>query len=141
MSTTRREPRWSGALTRPLAARVPADRRHLVTEAVTAFHSAAFFSIFGLILVFAWDGFRGRSTGRTVLAATVALAETAVYVSNNQVCPLTPLVEELGASSGTVTDIYLPDAVSRRIPAFSGMLLIVGLGLQVRLRRESGRRG
>jgi hypothetical protein len=136
MSPARREPRWSGALTRPLAAHVPVGRQHLVIDAVKGFHSIAFFSIFGLILLFTWDGFRGRSTRRTATAAAIALAETAVFVTNNQVCPLTPLVEELGAESGSVTDIFLPDAISRRIPTFSGGILIVGLALQGRLWRE-----
>jgi hypothetical protein len=135
MSTTRREPRWSGALTRPLGAHVPAGRRRLVIDAVKTFHSIAFFSIFGLILVFTWDGIRGRSTRRTATAAAIALAETAVFVTNNQVCPLTPLVEELGAESGSVTDIFLPDPISRRIPAFSGAILVLGLVLQGRLWR------
>ena len=35
----------------------------------------------------------------------VALTESAVYGSNNQVCPLIQLAEELGAPSGSVTDV------------------------------------
>jgi hypothetical protein len=49
------------------------------------------------------------------------------------VCPLTPLAEELGASSGSVTDIYLPDWLSRRVPLFGGGTLLVGLALHARL--------
>ncbi len=133
-------PAWSGALTVPLAARIPEDRRYATIVAVKAFHTAAFVSIAGLIFLFTWDGIRGRSTRRTALAAAIALAETAVYVTNNQVCPLTPLVEELGAASGSVTDIFLPDWLSRRIPVFSGGLLIVGLVLQARLWRARSTR-
>lgn len=137
MTTVHREPAWSNALTRPLASRIPAEWRRPTIVGVKAFHTAAFVSIFSLIMLFAWDGFRARFTRRTRLAATIALAETAVFASNNQVCPLTPLVEELGAASGSVTDIFLPDAVSRRIPLFSGGILIVGLVLQAhRWRRQ-----
>ena len=59
-------------------------------------------------------------------AASIAVAETIVYVSNNQVCPLTPLAEQLGATSGSVTDIYLPAWISERIPLFGGSVLLVG---------------
>lgn len=53
-------------------------------------------------------------------------------MSNNQVCPLSPLAEELGAESGSVTDIFLPDWISRRIPVIGGSVLIVGLILNIR---------
>ena len=52
-----------------------------------------------------------------------------MFVSNNGVCPLTPLAEELGAASGSVTDIFLPDVISRRIPVLAGAVLVLGLVL------------
>jgi hypothetical protein len=128
----RREPVWSGAITRPLAARIPPHRGPLAIAAIKALHSAAFFSIAGLIILFTWDGLRGRPSRRTAIAATVAIAESAVYGSNNQVCPLTPLVEELGAESGTVTDIFLPEWLSLRVPPIFGSLLLIGLVLNGR---------
>ena len=76
---------------------------------------------------------RGRASRRTAVAATIAIAESAVYASNNQVCPLTPLVEELGAERGTVSDIFLPEWLSLRVPPIFGSLLLVGLILQIRL--------
>lgn len=127
-----REPAWSGPLTVPLAARVPQRWRRDVVFGIKAVHTAVFFSVAGLILLFAWDGARGRARRRTAMAAAVALAESAVYVSNNQVCPLSPLAEELGAASGSVTDIFLPDWLSRRIPLFSGSVLVLGLVLNAR---------
>jgi len=127
-----RRPVWSDRLTIPLAARVPAGRRSLVLDAIKAAHSAIFFSIAGLIVLIAWDGLRARPRRRTAAAAVVAFAEAAVYASNNQVCPLTPLAEELGAASGTVTDMYLPGWLSRRIPVLSGSLLVVGMILNGR---------
>jgi hypothetical protein len=135
----RRQPVWSGALTTPLATRIPVARRPLAINVIKAFHSAAFFSIAGLIILFAWDGIRGRPGRRSAIAAAIAVAESAVYASNNQVCPLTPLVEELGAESGTVTDIFLPDWLSLRVPPIFGSLLLVGLVLNARA--LMGRRG
>jgi hypothetical protein len=111
-----RRPIWSGALTGPLARHIPERWRPAVLVFIKAFHSAAFFSISGLILLFTWDGFRGRLRRRTAIAGAVALTESAVYASNNQVCPLTPLAEALGSPSGSVTDIYLPEWLSRRVP-------------------------
>jgi hypothetical protein len=127
-----RRPVWSGVVTRPLATRIPVRARPAVLLAIKAVHSAVFFSVAGLILLFAWDGVRQRPRRRTAVAAGVALAESAVYVSNNQVCPLSPLAEALGASSGSVTDIFLPDWVSRRIPVVSGSVLVLGLVLNLR---------
>jgi hypothetical protein len=62
----------------------------------------------------------------------IALGESAVYASNNQVCPLTPLAEELGARDGSVTDIVLPERISRRIPLVGGSALVIGLGMNLR---------
>jgi hypothetical protein len=93
-------------------------------------HTAAFALIAGCILVFTWDAIRGRSGQRSLVAAGIAITETVIYGSNNQVCPLTPLAEELGAESGTVTDIYLPRAVSDRIPMLGGSALVLGLAFQ-----------
>ncbi len=130
-----RTPVWSLALTRPLAGHVPAGARPAVVGAIKAVHTAIFFSVAGLILVVAWDGVRGHPRRRTAIAAGVALAEAAIFASNNGVCPLTPLAEELGASSGSVTDIFLPDWFSRRIPLVSGTLLVLGLVLNLRAAR------
>lgn len=137
-SSVHREPYWSGPLTAPLVELVPAERRTAVVTLIKAVHTAIFVSIAGLILRFTWDGLRGRTGRGSALAAAVALAETAVYLSNNQVCPLTPLAEELGAESGAVTDIFLPDRLSRRIPVIFGGILAVGLIVDLRtwLRRR-----
>lgn len=136
MVADRREPTWSGVLTRPLSGRIPERWRPATLAAIKTAHTVIFLSIAGLIVLFTWDGVRQRPGRRTSLAAVVALAETAVYASNNQVCPLTPLAEELGAASGTVTDIFLPDWASRRIPVASGGTLVVGLVLNLRAWRR-----
>ncbi len=127
MNGTHRQPAWSGTLTRPMAERIAARRRPAVLRAIKAFHTAAFALIAGCILVFAWDGIRGRGGRRALVTAGVAITETLIYGSNNQVCPLTPLAEALGAESGTITDLYLPRPVSDRIPLLGGSALLVGL--------------
>ena len=127
MDGVRRQPVWSDKLTVPLAARISRRRRPAALRAIKAVHTAAFALIAGCIVVFAWDGIRRRGGQRAVVTAAIAIAETLIYGSNNQVCPLTPLAEELGAESGTVTDLYLPRPLSDRIPLLGGSALVVGL--------------
>jgi hypothetical protein len=135
----RRSPAWSGVLTRPIAAVVPASSRHGLLLAIKAFHTAIFASVLAALLVSLWDGARGRPARRTAIAGGLVLAETAVYVSNNQVCPLTPLAEELGADRGTVVDLFLPAPVARSIPHVSGSAAVLALVLNLRaVRRHSG---
>ncbi len=127
MNTTRRQPVWSDRLTRPMAGRISERRRPVALRAIKAVHTTAFVVIAGCIAVFAWDGVRRRSGHRTLVTAGIAITECLIYGSNNQVCPLTPLAEELGAESGTVSDLYLPRPISDRIPLLGGTALLVGL--------------
>jgi len=137
-----RQPIWSDRLTLPLASSIPRQRRPAALRAIRAIHTAAFFAIAACIAVFDWDGLRGRPGRRAWLAAGVAIGESLTYVSNNQVCPLTPLAEELGARSGTVTDLYLPKGVSDRVPLIGGSALVVGVALHaLTLRRQSAQAG
>ena len=136
MPSVRREPVWSGRLTRRLASHVPVGSRSAARTIIKMLHTAVFLSVASLIVVFAWDGARGQARRRTPIAAAIALAESAIYASNNQVCPLTPLAEELGAASGSVTAILLPDWLSRRIPLLSGSVLALGIVLNLRAWRR-----
>jgi hypothetical protein len=141
MLVTRR-PAWSGALTAPMAAVIPARSRTAALTTIKAAHTAIFVSVGALILLFVWDGLVQRPRRRTAIALGVILAESTIYASNNQVCPLTPLAEELGAERGSVADIFLPDWFSRRIPLFGGTALMLGIALNARawLRRAPVRR-
>jgi hypothetical protein len=127
-----RRPVWSGALTDALAARIPDRSRPAALTMIKGLHTAIFASVAACIALFVWDGIRQRAGHRATIALGIALAETAVYASNNQVCPLTPLAEELGAEHGSVADIYLPDWLSRRIPLLGGTALLLGIALRLR---------
>ena len=76
----------------------------------------------GWLVVSGLIGRRDRSVG---LAAVAVAAEAAVFVANDGVCPLTPLTERLGAERGSVSDIFLPDAVARTIPLWSSALVVL----------------
>ena len=131
-----RQPVWSGLFTHGLAGRIPRPVWPLALTSIKAIHTVIFVSIASLVAAVAWDGLRGHPRRRTAFAAAVSIAESAVYASNNRVCPLTPLAEELGAENGSVTDIFLPEAVSRLIPAVAGTALGVGVILNVRAWRR-----
>ena len=128
----RRSPTWSQYLTDPAGRLIPQRWHGGTLIGIKAIHTILFASIGAAIALFVWDGLRGRPRRRTAYALGIALGETAVYLSNNQVCPLTPLAEQFGAESGSVVDIYLPDAVARRIPVVGGTALVLGLLLNGR---------
>jgi hypothetical protein len=126
-----RHPVWSDTLTKPIAARIPRRLRRSALLAIKAVHTAAFALIAGCILLFTWDAIVRRPGHRSIVTSGIAFTEVLVYASNNQVCPLTPLAEELGAESGTVSDLFLPEPISRRIPVLGGSALLVGLAFHL----------
>jgi hypothetical protein len=132
-----RSPAWSQLLTDPASRAVPVAWRAATLWSIKAIHTFLFASIGAAIALFVWDGLRGRPRRRTAYALGIALGESAIYLSNNQVCPLTPLAEELGAESGSVVDIFLPDSLARRIPVVSTTALLLGLALNLRNVRRS----
>lgn len=120
---------------------IPESWRAEALTAIRAFHTVIFLSVFAAVVLTLRDGLRGRPTRRTAVAGGVVLAESAAYVSNNQVCPLTPLAEQLGADRGSVVDLFLPAAVARQIPLVAGRFAAVALALNLRvlLRPSSAR--
>jgi hypothetical protein len=109
-----------------------AQRRPLLLGATRAIHTAVFFVELGSILWLVASGARGRRSRSVGVAAVLVAAEGAVFVLNDHVCPLTPLAERYGARSGSVSDIFLPDAVARTIPAWSSALVATAAILHVR---------
>lgn len=135
-----REPAWSGYLTRPLAGLVPPGWRAATLVAIKGLHTALFFSIAAALVLTLWDGATGRPRRRTAIAGAVVLGEAAVFASNNQVCPLTPLAEEFGAERGSVVDMFLPMWAARRIPVVAGSAALLSLVLNVAAVARTARR-
>ena len=100
--------------------------------AIRTVHSAIFLAELGSILWLVVTGITGRRDRSVGVAAVLVAAESAVFVANDGMCPLTPLAERYGASSGSVSDIWLPDAVARTIPYWTIPLVILGAALHVR---------
>jgi hypothetical protein len=137
----RRDPTWSGSLTGPIARVIPPGLKHEALIAIKALHTAWFFSIAAALMLTLWDGLSGRPARRTAMAGGIVAVESLVYLSNNQVCPFTPLAEELGAQRGSVVDMFLPAAVAKQIPLVAGSTALVALTSNVAsLWKQAGRR-
>ena len=80
-------------------------------------HTAAWASIEFCVGYLVWSGLRGRSDRRAAAAAAVVAGECLVFAADGFRCPLTAVAERAGASSGSVTDIYLPRWFARNLPA------------------------
>jgi hypothetical protein len=104
----------------------------VAVAAVKTVHTAIFLFELASIGWLAVSGLVGRRD-RTVAVATGAVGlEIAVFLANDGVCPLTPLAERLGSARGSVSDIFLPEAVARTIPIWSTALLLVAALLHAR---------
>jgi len=99
---------------------------------IRAVHSAIFLVELGSIGWLVLTGLANRRDRTVAVAAGLVAVESAVFVLNDRVCPLTPLAERHGAVRGTVSDIFLPDVVARTIPVWSTALLAVAAALHLR---------
>ena len=79
-----------------------------------------------------YAGIRKRSDRRAGIAAAVVAAESLVFAGNGFHCPLTAVAKNLGDSTGSVTDIYLPQWLARNLPALHVPLIIVAVVLHWR---------
>ena len=77
---------------------------------VKAVHSLLYFFIECCMRYLIYAGLKGREDRRTAIAAGVVGGESLIFLGNRCRCPLTGLAENLGAASGSVTDIYAASA-------------------------------
>jgi hypothetical protein len=96
---------------------------------IRCIHTAAWFSIESCV------GYLRRAGA----AAAVVAGECLVFAVDRFRCPLTGLAERAGATSGSVTDIYLPAWFARNLPASHVPLLVLIGGLHVRTLYRHGR--
>jgi hypothetical protein len=107
----------------------PTDARLVAIRTV---HSVVFLAELGSILWLVITGAIGRRDRSVGFAAVLVAVESAVFIANDGTCPLTPLAERYGASSGSVSDIWLPESVARTIPYWTIPLVILAAALHVR---------
>jgi len=108
------------------------QRHPLAVAAIKTVHTAVFLAELSAIGWLVASGLLGRRDRTVALAAGAVAIEAAVFVANDRVCPLTPLTERIGATSGSVSDIFLPDVVARTIPIWSSALVALAALLHVR---------
>ncbi|UCE08096.1 MAG: hypothetical protein JSW07_08750 [bacterium] len=61
----------------------------------------------------------------TWIASGLIVLEGVMLVANGWRCPLTTYAEKLGASKGTVTDIFLPEWLAAHVFTIFGALTIL----------------
>lgn len=102
------------------------EARHpLAIVALKTVHTFIFAGELSAILWLVVSGLVGRRDRTVGLAAAAVAGEVAVFLANDGVCPITPLTERLGAAHGSVSDIFLPDALARTTPLWSTALLVI----------------
>ena len=107
--------------------------RHPVAVAVLkTVHTLIFAGELSAILWLVVSGLFGRRDRTVAVAAAAVVAEIAVYLANDGVCPLTPITQHLGAARGSVSDLFLPERIARTIPVWSSALLLIAGLLHLR---------
>jgi hypothetical protein len=108
------------------ARNVVTDVRHPVAVlALKTVHTVIFAGELSAILWLLVSGLVGRRDRTVGIAALAVAGEAAVFLANDGVCPITPLTERMGAAHGSVSDIFLPDALARTTPIWSTALLAI----------------
>ena len=103
---------------------------------IKSIHTLAWAAIEASMLYVLYAGFRGRSDRRAAIAGAIVATECLVFAANGFRCPLTNLAEARGASSGSVTDIYLPKWLARNLPVIHVPLVVAAAWLHVRNVRQ-----
>jgi hypothetical protein len=110
--------------------------------AIKVVHSLVFFGEELSVGYLLYAGLRKRQDRAAAVAAGAIAAESVMYFANGQRCPLAQLAIELGAEHGSVTDIYLPHWIAKRIFTYNAPLVVVIVLLHTRvfLARRRARR-
>ena len=111
--------------------------RNTLLVALKTIHTLAWFSIESCMVYLLYAGFTNRSDRRAAVAAAVVGGESLLFAANGFRCPLTQLADSLGARSGSVTDLYLPQWLAQHLPAIHVPLIVLAVYLHGRnLRRR-----
>jgi hypothetical protein len=106
---------------------------------IKAAHSLIFLVLQSFIVYSLYKGFRGETDRKAAVVTLVVGAECAIYAGNGFRCPLTAVAEDLGAESGSVTDIFLPKWLAANVANIYGPLFGVALLLHGRNLRRNHR--
>jgi hypothetical protein len=99
---------------------------HLTVLHIKLVHTAIFAILSMCVLYVLASGAVDRITPWTWCAIAAIVVEGIVLFVNNGKCPLTAVAERLGATNGSVSDIYLPKWFADRIFPICGTLFLIG---------------
>jgi hypothetical protein len=111
---------------------LPLSWREPALVGLKATHSLLYFSIEFCMGYLIYAGLKRRKDRRTAIAAMVIIGECIIFLGNRCRCPLTGLAESLGATHGSVTDIYLPRWLASNLVSIHVPLLTLALYLHVK---------
>ncbi len=96
---------------------------------IKLFHTLIFFFMVTCLIYVFYSGII-RTFNWVLLIALIAIGiEGLALLLNRGRCPLTTLAEKHGAEKGSITDIFLPDLISRNVFRISIVLFSVALFL------------
>ena len=111
---------------------IPPTARRMTLVAIKSVHTLIWLLVEAAVGYLLYAGVTGRSDRRAAAAGAVVVTESIVYLSSGARCPLTGLAESLGAESGSVTDIYLPEWLAGNLPVIHIPLVALVLFLHRR---------
>jgi hypothetical protein len=103
--------------------------RYRSIKLVKVVHTVAFYLMSIVLMVMVYEVVVDRITWITWNAAGLFLAEGIVLLLNGGRCPLTRMAEQLGASSGQITDLFLPKWFADQIFKVYGVVFVASLTL------------
>jgi len=96
---------------------------------VKVIHTVIFALLSGCVFYVLASGAFNRITSWTWVAVVAIVVEGLVLLASGGRCPLTAVAERLGASDGSVSDIFLPRWFAARIFPICTVLFLLGCAL------------
>ena len=119
----------AGRSTRSLGSQIEQRAVHLTVLHIKLVHTAIFAVLSTCVLYVLASGVVDHITLWTWWAIAAIVAEGIVLLMNGGRCPLTAVAEQLGAATGSVSDIFLPKWFADRIFPICGTLFLIGCAL------------
>ena len=88
-------------------------------------HTAIFWILSSCVLYVLYSGLANDVNEGTWVAVGLVILEGVVLVASGWICPLTILAERLGATRGSVADIFLPKWFADRIFPICGTTYLI----------------
>jgi hypothetical protein len=90
-------------------------------------HSIIYFFMVACLIYILYCAIARRYDWTLLVALGAILFEGLVLLINRGTCPFTPLAEKYGAARGSVTDLFLPEWLSRHTFRISTIVFIIEL--------------